>query len=88
MAVNVFNHDDPGFRRWLGEHPNGYVLNCYKTGRVHSARCKSYRSAGPRMTYTRAKACSTSERQLFEYAEQHGIDTSRCALCFTDSRTS
>ena len=48
MAVKVFNHDDPGFRRWLGEHPNGYVLNCYKTGRVHTVRCNSLRSAGPK----------------------------------------
>ena len=81
MAVVVFDHDDAGFLRWLEEHPDGYVLNCYKTGRVHSARCKSYRSAGPRMTYSRAKACSTSERQLFEYAEQQRIDATRCELC-------
>jgi hypothetical protein len=33
------------------------------------------------MTHSRAKACSTSERQLFEYAEQHHIDATRCALC-------
>jgi hypothetical protein len=81
MAVVVFDHDDPGFLRWLKEHPGGHVLNCYKTGRVHSAHCKSYRSAGPRMTHSRAKACSTSERQLFEYADQHHIDATRCELC-------
>lgn len=65
MAVVVFAHDDQAFERWLAEYPNGYVLNCYKTGRVHTARCQSYRSAGPHMTHTRAKACSTSQRQLF-----------------------
>ena len=81
MAVVIFDHDDAGFRRWLEEHPDGYVLNCYKTGRVHSARCKSYRSAGPRMADTRAKACSTSERQVFAYAEQRGIDATRCERC-------
>jgi hypothetical protein len=81
MAVVVFDHDDPGFRRWLDEHPDGYVLNCYKTGKLHSARCKSYRSAGPHMTPTRAKACSASEQQLREYAKRHGIDTARCELC-------
>jgi hypothetical protein len=81
MAVEVIARDDPKFKRWLKERPDGYVLNLYKTGRVHSARCKSYRSAGPRMTYSRAKACSTSERQLFEFAEQEGIDATRCALC-------
>ena len=42
MAVVVFNHDDEGFKRWLGENPDGYVLNCYRTGKVHSARCMSY----------------------------------------------
>ncbi len=81
MAVVVFERDDGGFLRWIQEHPDGYVLNCYKTGRVHSARCQSYRSAGPRMTHTRAKACGTSERQLFEYAEHHRIDATRCELC-------
>jgi len=52
-----------------------------KTGKVHTALCKSYQSAGPHKTYTRAKACSTSEQQLFEYAEQHRIDASRCERC-------
>lgn len=80
-VVAVFTGDDRGFKRWLRENPNGYVLNCYKTGKVHSASCQSYQSAGPHMTYTRAKACSTSERQLFLYAAQHGIDTVRCELC-------
>ncbi len=64
MAVVVFDRNEAGFLHWLDENPDGYVLNCYTTGRVHSARCKSYRSAGTRMTYKRAKACSTSERQL------------------------
>ena len=81
MAVVVFDHDDSGFRRWLDEHPDGYVLNCYKTGKLHSALCKSYRSASPHMTHKRAKACSTSEQQLREYAKRHGIDTARCELC-------
>ena len=81
MVIVIFDHDDAGFKRWLKEHPDGYVLNCYTTGRVHSARCKSYQSADPRMTHSRAKACSTSDRQLFEYAEQHRIDATRCELC-------
>jgi hypothetical protein len=33
------------------------------------------------MTHTRAKACSTSEQQLREYAKRHGIDTARCERC-------
>jgi hypothetical protein len=81
MAVVVFNHDDPGFRRWLAEYPDGYVLICYKTGKLHTALYPSYRSHGPRMTYKRAKACSTSGQQLREYAKRHGIDTARCELC-------
>ncbi len=81
MAVVVFDRDEAGFLRWLDENPDGYVLNCYATGKLHTARCQSYRSAGPLMTHTRAKACSTSERQLFEYAGQQRIDATRCALC-------
>lgn len=80
-VVDVYASDDRGFKRWLRENPNGYVLNCYKTGKVHSASCKSYQSAGPRMTYTRAEACSTSEQQLYKYAAQHGIDAIHCARC-------
>jgi pimeloyl-ACP methyl ester carboxylesterase len=26
MAVVVFDHDEEGFKRWPGEHPDGYVL--------------------------------------------------------------
>lgn len=47
MEVVVFDHDEDGFKHWMDEHPDGYVLNCYRTGRVHSAHCKSYKSAGP-----------------------------------------
>ncbi len=82
MAVVVFDHDDPSFRRWLDEHPDGFVLNCYKTGKVHTALCPSYRSAGPLMTHTRPKACSTSEEQLFKHAVQEGYVVERCQLCF------
>jgi hypothetical protein len=63
MAVEVFKRNAPGFKRWLREHPDGYVLNCYTsaTGKVHTARCRSYWSAGPRMTSC-AKACSTTKQ--------------------------
>ena len=82
MAVEPFYKKDPEFKHWLEEHPGGYVLNCYKTGKLHTALCKSYRSAGPRMTYTRPKACSTSLRQLLEYAAREGIEANRCQQCF------
>ena len=81
MSIVVFDHNEDGFKRWMDEHPDGYVLNCYRMGKVHSVRCKSYKSAGPLMTHTRAKACSASQRQLCEYAEQHRIDAIRCARC-------
>jgi hypothetical protein len=80
-AVEVYDHDDPGFSSWLGEHPDGYVLNCYKTGKVHTALCSSYRSAGPLMTHTRPRACSTSEEQLLKHAAQEGYIVERCQLC-------
>ena len=79
-VVKEYAGDDEGFKRWLEDHPDGYVLDCYRTGKVHSAGCMSYRCAGPRMTFSRAKACSTSERQLYKYAKQHRIDATRGAL--------
>ncbi len=81
MAFYFFREKDREFEHWLDEHPDGYVLNCYKTGKLHTALCKSYRVHGE-MTHTRPKACSTSKRPLFKYAAQNGIDTRRCELCF------
>lgn len=83
-VVKVYDRDDPGFERWLRENPEGYVLNCYKTGKVHTALCKSYRSAGPYMTHTRAKACSVSVDQLFRHATQEGYVVERCGRCRGD----
>ncbi len=81
MAVEYFT-DDTAFRRWLGEHPDGYVLNYYTTatGKMHTARCKSYQVAGRRMT-SRVKACSTSKRDLFGHAKQKRIAATSCGLC-------
>ena len=82
MAVELFYEKDTEFKRWLRKNPDGYGLNCYKTGKLHTALCPSYQSAGPRMTYSRAKACSIYEEQLVKYAAQKGYDTKRCMLCF------
>jgi len=77
-----YDDDGLGFERWLSENPDGYVLNCYNTGKLHTARCKTYRVHG-KMTRTRPKACSTSKRQLFEYAAQKGWDApEHCQQCF------
>ena len=82
-VVEPFDHDDERIKRWLDENPDGYVLNCYKTGKVHTALCKSYRSAGPRMTFSRPKACSTSKRELFKFAARQGWEApERCQQCF------
>ena len=43
MALEYFYEKDREFEHWLDEHPDGYVLNCYKTGKLHTALCKSYR---------------------------------------------
>jgi hypothetical protein len=80
-VVECFGHNDEGFKRWLDENPDGYVVNCYATGKLHTARCKSYQSAGPRMTFSRPKACSTSKRQLLEFAKQRGIEAMSCQHC-------
>lgn len=77
-----YKEDDPGFSSWLGKHPKGYVLNCYNTGKLHTAICKTFQVHG-RMTYKRPKACSTSVPELRKYAKQQGWDTpERCQQCF------
>jgi len=82
MAYEVFCKEAPEFEHWLDEHPDGYVLNCYKTGKLHTAFCTSYRVHG-QMTSKRAKACSTSKRQLYTYAAQKGYDVpEHCQQCF------
>ena len=80
--VQEYDGKDKEFERWLEMNPNGYVLNCYNTGKLHTALCKSYRSHGEHMTVTRSKACSTSDPQLLEYAKQEGIEAKRCQLCW------
>ena len=64
-----------------GESLRHYV-NCYKTGKLHTALCKSNRSHGQYMTYPRPKAGSTSVKQWFEYAAQEDYDVERCELCW------
>ena len=46
-VVEPFRCNDEGFKRWLDDNPDGYVLNCYAIGKVHSARCPSYQSGWP-----------------------------------------
>jgi hypothetical protein len=78
-----FKNNDTGFKRWLRDNRNGFVLNGYNTGKIHTASCTSYQAAGPRMTYTRRKVCSTSERELLKYAKREGWEVPlRCQLCF------
>jgi hypothetical protein len=78
-----YEEDDQGFLTWLGEHPDGYVLNCYNTGKLHTALCKTYRVHGEHMTYKRPKACSTSVKRLLRHAAQKGYDVpERCQQCF------
>jgi hypothetical protein len=77
-VVEPFRCNAEGFKRWLDDNPDGYVLNCYATGKVHSARCPSYQVAARRMT-SYVKACSTSKRELFRHVKQQRIEAARCA---------
>lgn len=81
MAWGYFDKKDPEFKHWLDEHPGGFVLNCYRTGKLHTAICDTYRVHG-KMTHKRPKACSTSLSQLLGYAAQEGIEANRCQRCW------
>ena len=78
-----YKRDDASFKRWLSDNRDGFVLNGYNTGKMHTASCTSYQAAGPRMTYTRRKVCSSSERELLKYAKREGWEVPlRCQRCF------
>ena len=77
-----YKEDDLGFSSWLGKHPAGYVLNCYNTGKLHTASCPYLRVHGEKMTHTRHKACSTSVPELRKYAKRQGWEAPEyCQRC-------
>lgn len=87
-GVLKFMDDNPGYLRWLDEHPNGYVLNIGKDPRaddqvLHRARCGAARGTGRDWTGGMyMKLCSTRQEPLDAWSVRRvDIKPNRCRLC-------
>lgn len=87
-----FIDDDPGYLRWLGEHPAGLVVNSERVPspaylKLHRASCKFINSPN-RSNWTTTgyiKTCSDDLEPLKEWAEQEvGGELDPCGACKPD----
>ena len=93
MGEHVFADDDQGYRSWLAAHPNGLVVNSYRTPSasylpLHSASCRHINRPFPAhgRTWTEGeyiKVCSLSRDDLDEWARKAtGGQLRECGSCF------
>jgi hypothetical protein len=89
-----FEHDDPGYRTWLSENPDGYVLNVRRSADadyvvLHRATCthisRQVRSGHPYTGRAYRKVCSNNLVELSGAARlegrRDGSFSKCCALC-------
>jgi hypothetical protein len=89
-----FVDDDAGYARWLAEHPEGFVVNTYRTPSVaylmlHRAGCSTISGAPARgLTFTGGeyiKVCG-SRAEAEDFSCQLGGQTTPCGLCLGGQR--
>ena len=90
MTIEHFVDDDTGYERWLAEHRNGFVVNAKRSPtpaylKLHAADCTlvTHLQAGY-STWTAGdyrKVCSTSRRELAEWAESLGGSLEHGCYC-------
>ena len=72
--MKIFKDDDRGYKRRIGLHPNGYVLNTGRTGRsryvkLHRADCRTIAPTDDKQwTHQWIKVCSTDVDELADWA--------------------
>ena len=92
--VEEFRNNDQAYRDWLDQHPDGFVLDCYRHRpqshmMPHHAPCEKINK--PESTYQPGeftgkqyfKVCSSSKEALLAWAYQQGRKHApdRCAQC-------
>ena len=84
-----FVSDDPGYMRWLSQHPNGYVINTYASPsaaylKLHSATCphisRLQRGATTFTCGEYSKLCG-DRTELERHAHRLGGTAQRCTNC-------
>lgn len=79
MSVDEFRDDDRGYLAWTTAHPDGYVINIQRSlnpadARLHRADCytiNGHPARGQTWTGPYIKVCSTSVRDVREWAREH-----------------
>ena len=89
-VISVFDHDEPGYARWLRDHPVGSVLNCDREPKasylmLHRSSCRTISgqpARGTTWTVAYVKVSSDSQAQLDEWARSRtGANPTRCGSC-------
>ena len=73
-----FDHDEPGFVRWLDENPGCYVLNGEL---IHNATCQCLRSVGKPMTERYPKFCARTRAALEQKCRDYQGKEARICQC-------
>lgn len=86
-----FVHDDPGYQRWLAQHPAGFVINTHSRPsasylKLHRATCPSIsRLQRGATTFTHgdySKLCGDRTELEREARRLGGAAQASCTQCF------
>jgi hypothetical protein len=89
-GISTFVDDDRGYEAWVSSHPDGYILNCYRSPSpeyvmLHKARCGWIRRPIEKknnLTYAYIKICSSNRSDLEDWTrKQIGSEAEPCGLC-------
>ena len=77
--MNIFVDDDSAYVHWVGENPNGYVVNTYRQPSrsylvLHRSNCRTVTGKpthGAEWTVNYAKVCSNDLAELAGWARQN-----------------
>jgi hypothetical protein len=87
--MQIFKNDEPGYLRWLRDHPHGFVLNLWWNESpanpivLHKADCFAIRPpfsdnfTGP----NNYKVCDDDQNILIAWAQSRRGTFGRCGLC-------
>ena len=89
--MEIFVNDDSGYLDWIDRHPDGFVVNTYRTPNpqyllIHRASCHSIsKKTSPDYTWTEGgylKACASAYDELDRWARREvGGELKACTLC-------
>jgi hypothetical protein len=90
VSIDQFRDDDQGYLAWTAAHPGGHVINVERSlnpgnARLHRADCYTINgrpARGQTWTGSYIKVCSTSARELHEWASTNlSSAIPRCGAC-------